>query len=154
MLAYILVGILVILCITIQVASLVKHYNNKIETFRTLSPEEFPTKDLLLDDIYEGSISKDTISKYNTAVWKQKQPIKVGSYDQQTNNIEYPINPDNGSCIPSEFCYSFYSNNRITPNTQVSNMIIPTDTDNPPYTPPITPKVRVGYFSTSTGEFF
>lgn len=162
MLFYVLIGILLLLYITIEVNLLLKQNNiNTLESFTPLEPEDIPVKNLLISDIYPSKISADTIVKYNNVIWKKNQPINVNGYKQVTNNIEYPINPDNGSCIPSVFCYSFYANNKKYPNNHVSNMLLSENTTLTPYDTtdklnnnPNDQKVRVGYFTTSTGPFF
>jgi hypothetical protein len=43
-------------------------------------------------------------------MWWKYPIFKVGSYAQITNNIRYPNSPDDGQCMPSEFCGAFYKN--------------------------------------------
>jgi len=56
-------------------------------------------------------------------IWKEYPIVQVGSYDQTTNNIRYPITPDEGTCMPAEFCDSFYKKNYSMP----SNIVTPLD---------------------------
>ena len=164
MLFYVLLGILLLLYITIEVNVLLKQHNiNPLEAFTPLEPEDIPIKNLLVSDIYPAKVSANTILKYNKYMWEKSQPqaVNANGYKQVTNNIEYPINPDNGSCIPAVFCYTFYANNKLYPNNHVSNMLL---SDNPTITPydtkdkennlPYDQDVRVGYFTTKTGPFF
>jgi len=94
-------------------------------------------KEVLVQDTYppigKNQISDDTAND----IWWHYPTFEVGSYDQITNNIRYPNNPDNGTCIPASMCGALYhekktGNNYITP------------------LPPLNPDfgTRVGYFDT------
>jgi hypothetical protein len=152
---YILIVIMVLLSVMID---LYNQFNTHTEPLENLSPEETAASNFLLDKVYQENnpISFDMLSKYNERRWRDVQPIKVGSYEQTTNNIEFPINPDIGTCMPTEFCYTFYKNNMIRPKETVSDMVISDDSfvkQNSEYTDP-NHNVRVGYFSTKIGPFF
>jgi hypothetical protein len=43
-------------------------------------------------------------------IWRNYPIFEVGSYDQETNNIRYPRNPDEGTCMPADFCGALYKN--------------------------------------------
>lgn len=154
MLYYILIGTVIVLYAAIELSILIKNPNTRVETFTTLQPEDLPVKNLLISDIYPAKITADTILKYNNLIWTKNQPINVNGYEQVTNNIEYPISPDNGSCIPSVFCYTFYANNNIAPDTHITNMVLSENSKDTPTTKDPKNKVRVGYFSTTTAPFF
>jgi hypothetical protein len=101
----------------------------------------FPTAqtEVLVQDTYQA-IGKNTISN-NTSndIWWHYPIFKLGSYDQITNNIRYPDNPDEGTCMPASMCGALYHDKKIS-----SNYIEPL--------PPIYPneKIRVGYFDTNS----
>lgn len=82
---------------------------------------------------YTGSksVSKDDASE----IWWHYPIFKVGSYEQITNNIRYPNNPDNGTCSRAEFCGALYKDKQYG-----SNIVEPL--------PPVCsgPGARVGYF--------
>ena len=93
--------------------------------------------EVLVQDTYppigKNQISDDTAND----IWWHYPTFEVGSYDQITNNIRYPNNPDNGTCTPASVCGALYhekktGNNYITP------------------LPPLNPDfgTRVGYFDT------
>jgi hypothetical protein len=65
--------------------------------------------------------------------------FQVGSYAQVTNNFKYPTNPDNGQCIPAEFCGALYKDHQIK-----SNVVKPLA----PVSAPNNGGVRVGYYTT------
>ena len=85
-------------------------------------------------------------------MWKKTQPIKLGSYEQETNNIKYPINPDDGTCVPSEFCYKFYVNNNVRPNKNI--LVSEHSYKKIGKYQKQRDAVRIGIFSTPTGKFF
>lgn len=41
-------------------------------------------------------------------IWMEYPIFQLGSYDQITNNIRYPNNPDNGTCMPASMCNALY----------------------------------------------
>jgi len=152
---YVLIVILILLSIMIDLHTT---YHTSREQLTNLSPEDTSASNFLLNNVYHENnpISLDMLSKYNERIWRDKHPIKLGSYKQTTNNIEFPINPDIGTCIPTEFCYSFYKNNMIRPKETVSDMVISDNSfvkDNSVTKDPYH-NVRVGYFNTDIGPFF
>jgi hypothetical protein len=64
--------------------------------------------DILLRDsfpiIRNNSVSNQQASK----MWWHYPIFEVGSYDQITNNIKYPNNPDIGTCTAANFCGTLY----------------------------------------------
>lgn len=92
---------------------------------------------VLLKNSYP-STGRNSISN-NSAndIWWHYPIFKVGSYDQITNNIRYPNNPDEGTCMPASMCGALYKEKQLK-----SNYVKPL--------PPINPEcgTRVGYFTT------
>jgi len=71
-------------------------------------------------------------------IWKEYPIFQVGCYTQTTNNIRYPDNPDEGTCMPADFCNLYYKD-----RPKVSNIVMPL--------PPVEetcPGTRVNYFYT------
>jgi hypothetical protein len=91
----------------------------------------------LVQDFYpiikRQGISNDTANK----IWWHYPTFEVGSYDQITNNIRYPNNPDEGTCMPASFCGTFYKEKQLKSN-YVHTL------------PPVNENgnTRVGYFTT------
>jgi hypothetical protein len=54
-----------------------------------------------------------------STIWQDYPIFEVGSYAQMTNNIRYPDNPDDGQCMPAEFCGSLYKNKRGMPSNNI-----------------------------------
>ena len=83
-------------------------------------------------------IGKNQLSN-NTSndIWQDYPVFPLGSYKQITNNIRYPDNPDEGTCMPASMCGALYHNKHIG-----SNVISPL--------PPVQKScgTRVGYFNT------
>ena len=90
---------------------------------------------VLVQDSYP-LINRNMVSNNDAnKMWWHYPIFEVGSYNQITNNIRYSNNPDEGTCMPAEFCGSLYKEKQIK-----SNYIYPL--------PPIsqTHGTRVGYF--------
>jgi hypothetical protein len=96
--------------------------------------------DYLLDGYYPKSKTYGVRDINSSDVWWQYPQFQVGSYEQETNNIRYSINPDLGGCMPVEFCYTMYDNKQHNP----SNIIKPL----PPVSKISNTTSRNGYFVT------
>jgi len=117
--------------------------NNSIEGYNNYSLAgamgNFPdaqTK-VLVQDTYppigKNQISNDTSSD----IWWHYPTFEVGSYDQITNNIRYPNNPDVGTCTPASMCGALYHEKK-TGSNYIEQL------------PPVNPDsgTRIGYFTT------
>ena len=94
--------------------------------------------DLLVQDFYPR-INRYGISNNNSSdIWWHFPTFKLGSYAQITNNIRYPNNPDEGTCMPASMCGALYHEKQLK-----TNYIKPL--------PPVNPNcgTRVGYFTTN-----
>jgi hypothetical protein len=93
---------------------------------------------VLVQDTYpligKNQISNDT----SNDMWWHYPTFKLGSYDQITNNIRYPNNPDIGRCTPASVCGALYHEKKLG-----DNYIKPL--------PPVSADygTRVGYFTTN-----
>ena len=117
--------------------------NNSIEGYSNYSLAgamgNFPgaQTEVLVQDTYhpigKNEISNDTSSD----IWWHYPTFKVGSYDQITNNIRYPDNPDVGTCTPASMCGALYHEKKIGSN-YIEQL------------PPVKPDTgtRIGYFTT------
>jgi len=93
--------------------------------------------DVLVQDIYPIT-GKNGVSNYGSnELWKDYPIFEVGSYDQITNNIRYPNNPDTGRCMPANFCGTLYNDKHLKSN-YIEQL--------PPVDP--TSGTRIGYFTT------
>jgi hypothetical protein len=139
-----IVFLFVIFVLAIGLPLFLKMYNS-IEGYSNytldMTTGNFPTAqtEILVQDTYPA-IGKNTISN-NTSndIWWHYPIFKLGSYDQITNNIRYPYNPDEGTCMPASMCGALYHDKKIS-----SNYIEPL--------PPIYPNggIRVGYFDATS----
>ncbi len=92
---------------------------------------------VLVQDTYPA-IGKNELSNATANnMWQSYPTFTLGSYDQITNNIRYPRNPDIGRCTPASMCDALYESkdlgsNTITPLPPVSNS-----------------GTRIGYFTTN-----
>lgn len=60
------------------------------------------------NDIYPPTGMKVIGDEQEQKMWQTYPIFEVGSYEQITNNIRYPDNPDDGRCTAAEFCNIFY----------------------------------------------
>jgi hypothetical protein len=93
--------------------------------------------DVLVQDTYPITGVNGVSNDGSNEIWWHYPVFEVGSYDQITNNIRYPNNPDTGKCMPANFCGALYKEKKIK-----SNYISPL----PPVDP--TSGTRIGYFTT------
>lgn len=93
--------------------------------------------DVLVQDTYPITGKNGVSNDGSNEIWGHYPIFEVGSYDQITNNIRYPDNPDTGRCMPANFCGTLYKDKHLK-----SNYIEPL--------PPVDPNAgtRVGYFTT------
>ena len=93
--------------------------------------------EVLVQDTYPA-IGKNQLSNNGAQnIWRFYPSFPVGSYDQITNHIRYPNNPDEGTCMPASMCGAIYHDKHVG-NNYVTQL------------PPINPDcgTRVGYYST------
>jgi hypothetical protein len=92
---------------------------------------------ILVQDTYPA-IGKNQLSNDTAAnIWQDYPTFEVGSYAQITNNLRYPDQPDDGTCMPAGMCNALYYKKNIG-----SNYVMPL----PPV--PLNCGRRVGYFDT------
>jgi len=92
---------------------------------------------VLVQDTYPA-IGKNQLSNDNASdIWQDYPIFTLGSYAQITNNIRYPDNPDEGTCMPASMCGALYHEKK-TGDNYVKVL------------PQINPNcgTRVGYFDT------
>ena len=65
---------------------------------------------ILPNSDFPHSGSKTTSTCSAPMIWRNYPQFEVGSYAQETNNIRYPPNPDQGTCTPADFCGALYKN--------------------------------------------
>jgi hypothetical protein len=110
-----------------------------LEGYTNLKSGDYPDAQtgVLLQDTYPA-IGKNELSNESAENMWQRYPIfQLGSYEQTTNNIRYPNNPDDARCTPANFCYAVYKDKDMGSN--IVNQL-----------PPLDPNAgtRVGYFDT------
>lgn len=93
---------------------------------------------VLVQDTYPA-IGKNQLSNDTAAdIWREYPVFEVGSYDQITNNIRYPDQPDEGTCMPAGMCNALYYKKKIGNNYVMPLPPVATDCG-----------TRVGYFDTN-----
>ena len=111
-----------------------------LEGYSNLKSGDYPEAQtsVLLQDTYQA-IGKNELSNESAENMWQRYPIfQLGSYEQTTNNIRYPNNPDDARCTPANFCYAVYKDKDIG-----SNIVKPLPSLDP------NAGTRVGYFDTN-----
>lgn len=121
-------------------------YNNNINPITKSSillENEFPLRGKV-DNCTNGDCITPS-NKQASDMWWRYPIFKLGSYKQITNNIQFPNNPDEGTCMPDDLCDAIY-NDKVY-NKKESN-----------YTVPLAPvaavaadnnAIRVGYFTSN-----
>lgn len=96
---------------------------------------------ILLSDSYPVKANPNQLNmKDQSQKWWHYPTFKLGSYEQITNNIRYPNNPDIATCTRDEFCGALYHESSHTKsNISVELPPVPICTDN---------KSRVNYYNT------
>ena len=77
------------------------HYKNNLKTLFGSETQA------ILDDyplIGKNQVSNDSAS----TMWWHYPIFSLPSFKQQTNNLRYYNNPDEGTCTPAEFCGALY----------------------------------------------
>jgi hypothetical protein len=136
--------LLVILSLGLYLAPMIK----QLEGFKAYN---FPKTDgdypqsvdrAILNDYPQ--IGKNQVSTYDASeIWWHYPIFTLPSFKQQTNNLQYYNNPDEGTCMPAEFCGAVYHSKK-----NKSNEIYPL--------PPASqgPGARVGYFRTEPNMLY
>lgn len=91
----------------------------------------------LVQDIYPRIERKGVSNDGANKIWWHYPIFEVGSYDQITNNIRYPNNPDEGTCMPANLCGTFYKEKQLKSN--YVHTLPPVDENG---------NTRVGYYTT------
>ena len=136
---------LILLILIAIILPLFLNYYNKFEGFTNInlsqSLGDYPNSqtEILVQDTYPA-IGKNEISNNNSSnIWWHYPIFKLGSYKQITNNIRYPNNPDEGTCMPASMCGALYREKFLQSN--YINQL-----------QPVNPEcgTRVGYFSANS----
>ena len=92
---------------------------------------------VLVQDTYPAIGVNQLSDNTSNDIWWHYPIFKLGSYAQITNNIKYPNNPDEGTCMPGSICGALYKEKKIG-----NNYVTPL--------PPVNSEqgTRVGYFTT------
>jgi len=95
-------------------------------------------EEVLVQDTYPITGRNGISNNSASDIWWHYPVFELGSYKQITNNVRYPHNPDEGTCMPASMCGALYRDKKIG-----SNIVTPL--------PPVNPTcgTRVGYFSTN-----
>jgi hypothetical protein len=72
------------------------------------------TETILLQNSYLPTGNKEISKNDAYNIWWNYPVFKVGSYAQITNNIQYPNNPDDGTCMPASMCQTLYKNKKTS----------------------------------------
>lgn len=137
--------LLLILIISLYLAPIIKNFEGFSNLYDLTSPGLYPKSvdKAILNDYPQIGKNKTSNDTYNT-IWKDYPVLPLGSYDQQSNNLKYVKNPDNGTCVRADFCGAVYYDKK---NTK-SNIIKPL--------PPVEEGegARVGYFRTEPNKLY
>jgi len=104
-----LLFIILLFAIISSFFSMTTYFNEGFQSFLGDSPSNYPPKNGILDGgLYPATGEKIIGDNQEQKMWWHYPIFEVGSYKQITNNIRYPNDPDDGGCMPAEFCGTFY----------------------------------------------
>ena len=69
--------------------------------------------EILIQDTYPPTGKNELSNNTSENIWWHYPVFKLGSYKQITNNIKYPNNPDEGTCMPASMCGALYKEKNI-----------------------------------------
>lgn len=134
-----------VIVLGLYLAPFIKNTEGFNAMYDLTTPGVFPSSldNAILDNypqIGKNETSKDNYDK----IWWHYPIFTVGSYEQITNNLKYHYNPDNGTCIRSDFCGALYHNKKDT-KSNIVNPLPPAEEGQ---------GARVGYFRTEPNELY
>jgi hypothetical protein len=141
--SYLFLFLILVLALSIPILFNIKNPLELLEGYTNYNlaeaQGEYPDaqKKVLVQDTYPP-IGKNELSNDTSAdIWTKYPIFELGSYDQITNNIRYPSNPDQGTCMPASMCGALY-HDKIIGSNYVEQL------------PPLNPNCgnRIGYFDT------
>ena len=74
------------------------------------------TDSLLVQNSYPLTNNTQISNNTSSNIWWHYPIFKLGSYAQITNNIKYPNNPDEGTCMPASMCQTLYQEKQLKNN--------------------------------------
>lgn len=77
------------------------------------------SQEILLQNSYLLTGNKDISKNDAYNIWWNYPIFKVGSYAQITNNLKYPNNPDEGTCMPASMCQTLYKNKKTSNHAHI-----------------------------------
>ena len=143
-----LIGSFIFLILVLALGLYLAPFIQSIEGFKTRyfarTEGEYPVSvDQAILDTYplikKNEVSNDSAS----TIWWHYPIFSLPSFKQQTNNLRYRYNPDDGTCSRPEFCGALYhsiknKSNEVYPLPQAEEG----------------PGARVGYFRTEPNELY
>jgi hypothetical protein len=143
-----LIGSFIFLILILVLGLYLAPFIQSIEGFKTRyfarTEGDYPVSvDQAILDTYplikKNEVSNDSAS----TIWWHYPVFSLPSFKQQTNNLRYRYNPDDGTCTRPEFCGALYhsiknKSNEVYPLPQAEEG----------------PGARVGYFRTEPNELF
>jgi hypothetical protein len=130
LLSWILFSLIMARCLEPSIESFVASSNASLLT-DSLQPEQYnpelSTRILNSSSkvVFPSSDNNQISTNSANDIWWHYPVFKVGSFAQITNNLKYPNNPDEGTCMPASMCNTLYLNkksfNEICPLPPVSN---------------------------------
>jgi hypothetical protein len=77
------------------------------------------SQEILLQNSYLPTGNKEISKNDAYNIWWHYPVFQVGSYAQITNNIKYPNNPDEGTCMPASMCQTLYKNKKTSNHAHI-----------------------------------
>ena len=137
-----LIILFLILVLSVGLPLVFKFSNTNLEGYSNLldqSMGNYPDSqsNVLVKQTYPPISGNQLSNDTSNDIWWHYPIFKLGSYSQITNNIKYPNNPDEGTCMPASMCGALYKE-KHTGDNYIKQL------------PPVNPdcgKIRIGYFN-------
>jgi hypothetical protein len=88
---------------------------------------DYPTSEIevLVQDSYPITGTNGVSKEGAYDMWWRYPIFEVGSFNQITNNLRYPNNPDTGKCMPANMCGALYKD--IKNKSNMASVLAPVE---------------------------
>ena len=142
---FLIIFTFICLCYTGFPTQVIRNIEGFMGNYDLTTPGTFPKSvdQAILDD-YPKIGKNETSNKNYSNIWWEYPVLKLGSFEQITNNLRYYDNPDEGTCIRADLCNAIYYNKKDTKSNIVTQLPHAEEGLG----------ARVGYFRTEPNELY
>jgi len=136
--------LILVLALGLYLAPFIKSIEGFKRRYFARTEGDYPVSvDQAILDTYPLKRTNEVSNDSASTIWWHYPIFSLPSFKQQTNNLRYRYNPDDGTCTRPEFCGALYhsiknKSNEVYPLPQAEEG----------------PGARVGYFRTEPNELY